>query len=119
VNTAGCRPQSYDEFPFEIDHIVAEQHVGKTIASNLAFVCYAANSHKGSNIAGLDPNTGKLTPLFNPCRQRWSRHFRWQGAYPISRTPVGRVTVAVLNINDPFRVALREGPIGEGRFSPA
>jgi len=29
------------------------------------------------------------------------------------------VTVAVLNINDPFRVELREGLIDEGIFSPA
>ncbi len=29
-------PQIYDELPFEIDHVIAEQHGGKTVASNLA-----------------------------------------------------------------------------------
>jgi len=36
----------------------------------------------------------------------------------IGRTPVGRVTVALLRINDPFRVELREGLIAEGVFPP-
>jgi hypothetical protein len=32
-----CRmPQIYDELLFEIDHVIAEQHRGKTVASNLA-----------------------------------------------------------------------------------
>jgi hypothetical protein len=111
--------QEFDDTRFEIDHIIARKHHGPTIAGNLALACLHDNSHKGSNIAGLDPQTGKLTPLFNPRRQQWSRHFRWQGAYLIGRTPVGRVTVAVLNINHPFRVGLREGLIAEGLFPPA
>jgi hypothetical protein len=41
------------------------------------------------------------------------------GEIPADRTAVGRVTVAVLNMNDPFRVALREGLILQGRFPPA
>jgi hypothetical protein len=28
-------PQIHDELPFEIDHVVAEQHGGRTVASNL------------------------------------------------------------------------------------
>jgi len=59
-----------------------------------------------------------LTPLFNPRRHKWARHFRWQGAYLIGRTPVGRVTVALLHINDEYRVELREGLIEEGVFPP-
>ncbi len=57
-----------------------------------------------------------LTSLFNPRRHRWPRHFRWQGAYLIGRSPIGRVTIALLNINDRFRVALREMLIEEGLF---
>jgi hypothetical protein len=39
-----CRmPQIYDEIPFELDHIVAEQHGGKMVASNLALACFADN----------------------------------------------------------------------------
>jgi hypothetical protein len=111
-------PQDYDDSPFEIDHVIARKHGGPTAAGNLALSCFHDNSHKGSNIAGLDLKTRKLTPLFNPRRHTWSRHFRWQGAYLVGRSPIGRVMVAVLNINDPFRVELREGLIDERLFPP-
>ncbi len=38
-------PHVYDELPFEIDHVVAEQHGGRTVASNLALACFADNHH--------------------------------------------------------------------------
>ena len=34
------------------------------------------------------------------------------------RTPSGRITVALLKINDQFRVELREALIAEGTFPP-
>ena len=37
-----CRiPEEWDALPFYIDHIIAGQHRGKDIASNLALACYA------------------------------------------------------------------------------
>jgi hypothetical protein len=111
-------PQDFDNAPFEIDHVIAKKHGGPTVAGNLALSCFHDNSHKGPNIAGRDVKTGKLVPLFNPRRHKWPYHFRWQGAYLIGRTPIGRVTVAVININDAFRVELREGLIEEGVFPP-
>src|SRR5207237_10463085 len=81
-----CRmPQDFDDTPFEIDHIISRKHDGPTAAGNLALSCFFCNSFKGSDIAGLDPRTRKLTPLFNPRRHRWARHFRWQGAYLVCR----------------------------------
>jgi hypothetical protein len=112
-------PQDHDDTPFEIDHIIARKHGGPTELANLALSCFHDNAFKGSDIAGLDPRTGKLTPLFHPRRHKWGRHFRWQGAYLLGRTPIGRVTVAVLNMNDPLRVEFREGLIAEGFFPPA
>ncbi len=109
-------PQAFYPAPFEIDHVIARHHEGPTIASNLALSCIHCNSHKGSNIAGRDWVTRKLTPLFNPRRHRWARHFRWDGPYLRGRTPIGRVTVAVLNMNGPFLVQLREQLIAEGLF---
>jgi hypothetical protein len=52
--------------------------------------------------------------LFNPRRQLWSRHFEWHGAVLIGRTQTGRATVAVLNINGPQRVELRQTLIDGG-----
>ncbi len=40
------------------------------------------------------------------------------GRLLIGRTPVRRVTVALLRINDEYRVELREGLIAEGIFPP-
>jgi 5-methylcytosine-specific restriction endonuclease McrA len=112
-------PQEYDEATFEIDHIIARKHGGLTSANNLALSCFYCNSFKGSDLGGLEPDTRKLTPLFNPRRHKWHRHFRWHGPFLRGRTPIGRVTIAVLHINAPFRVELRAGLIGEGFFPPA
>jgi hypothetical protein len=110
--------QEFDDRAFEVDHVISRKHQGPTVAGNLALSCFRCNSFKGSDIGGRDPKTRKLTGLFNPRRHKWARHFRWQGGYLIGRTPVGRVTVAILQINDPLRVELREGLIEEGVFPP-
>jgi hypothetical protein len=107
---------AYPTVPFQADHIIARQHGGKPILANLALACLHCNSHKGPNIAGIDPNTRRLTRLFNPRRQKWSRHFRWVGAVLVGRTNIGRVTIAVLALNDPDLVAVRQALIDERRF---
>jgi hypothetical protein len=56
----------------------------------------------------MDPLTGKIARLFNPRGQRWHRHFQWIGAVLLGRTKTGRATVAVLDINDPHRIELRQ-----------
>jgi hypothetical protein len=109
-------PQEYDDSPFEVDHVIARKHHGASTASNLALSCFHCNSCKGSNIGGRDPVTRKLTPLFNPRRHKWDRHFRWSGAMLVGRTSIGRVTVDVLDINAPLRVEFREELISEGVF---
>jgi hypothetical protein len=111
-------PQSCSSIRFQLDHIIAEQHGGLTVAANLALACLADNNHKGPNLAGVDPRTGKRVWLFHPRRQKWSRHFRWKGPLLIGRTPVGRATVVVLAMNLPHRVAQRAALIAEGVFPP-
>ena len=116
-----CRmPQLYyPTVTFPIDHIISCQHGGPTVLSNLALSCLHCNSHKGPNIAGLDPRTRKLTPLFHPRRHKWSRHFRWVGPEMVGRTSIGRVTIVVLALNAPEYVEVRAALIEEGRFPPA
>jgi hypothetical protein len=111
-------PQSRDPLPFEIDHIIAEVHQGRTAASNLCLCCFACNRHKGPNLAGIDPNTRRIVPLFNPRRHKWTRHFRWAGPVLVGRTPNGRATVLVLKINLDHRIGLRRELIEEGIFPP-
>jgi len=112
-------PQAYSAPRYQFAHIIAEQHSGQTMASNLALACLADNNHKGPNLAGIDPKTGKRTWLFNPRRHKWARHFRWQGPILLGRTPIGRATIVVLAINLPHRVAQRAALIDEGVFPPA
>lgn len=110
-----CRtPQDFEELPAEIDHIVAEVHGGRTVASNLALSCLWCNRHKGTNLSGIDPQTGLQTRLFHPRRHSWLYHFRWDGAKLHGRTAIGRTTIRVLKINAPLRVILREELIAAG-----
>ncbi|MBV9035874.1 MAG: HNH endonuclease [Acidobacteriaceae bacterium] len=105
-------PASASPPPFQIDHIIARQHGGKTEPDNLALCCVHCNRYKGPNIAGIDQVSGEIVRLFHPRKDIWAEHFRWSGAELIGITAVGRVTIQVLFINDPemqsFRLALME-----------
>ena len=115
-----CRLSKADlDLAFEVDHIIAEHHEGQTKADNLCLACFACNRHKGPNVAGVDPKTRKIVPLFNPRRHKWSRHFRWDGPVLVGRTPNGQATVIALKINLDYRVDLRQGLIEEGVFPPS
>lgn len=106
-------PQLYDELPFQIDHILARKHGGLTTPLNLALACFPCNNHKGPNIAGRDRLTERIVPLFHPRRHRWRQHFRWDGPFLEGRTAIARATIAVLEINLPHRVNLRQALIEE------
>jgi hypothetical protein len=86
------------------------------VLSNLALSCLHCNKHKGPNIAGLDPLTNRLVPLFHARRQQWDRHFAWDGAMMVGQTRTGRATIQVLAINDPDAVAFRAELMLEGVF---
>lgn len=109
-------PQAFDEMTFELDHIIALQHDGKTVPGNLCVACYSCNHHKSPNLAGWDKQTRAVVPLFHPRRHSWQRHFCWVGPLLIGQTAIGRVAVAVLKINQPRRVLLRRQLIQEGVF---
>lgn len=73
---------------------------------------------KGPNIATLEVQTGALTSLFTPRTDRWSEHFRLDGAVIAPLTPVGRGTAMLLRFNDEQRIALRAELMQQGRYSP-
>lgn len=105
-----CRlPQSASRFArFHIDHIIARQHGGTSEADNLALACSFCNFRKGPNIAGLDPQTGELVPLFHPRRDIWAEHFSWRGTLVVGQTPTGRATVQLMAMNEWQRIELRD-----------
>ena len=104
----------YPTYSFPLDHIIARQHGGKTDLSNLAYACLHCNSHKGPNISGIDPKTGKMTRLYHPRRHSWASHFRIKGPLLIGRTAIGRTTVTVLDLNNHELVDARASLIQEG-----
>jgi hypothetical protein len=84
---------------------------------NTAYTCLHCNSFKGPNLAGRDKETNEIG-LFDPRRDRWKEHFRWNGAELTALTAIGRVTIAVLRINRADRVAVRASLLEEGDFNP-
>jgi hypothetical protein len=111
-------PESADELPFHLDHIVPKRHHATNDLENLACACFTCSTFKGYNISGIDQHTGDLVPLFNPRLDQWSEHFRWNGPELIALTAVGRVTLDLLGINLPYRIRLRQTLIDEGVFPP-
>jgi hypothetical protein len=74
------------------------------------------NRFKGPKVAGLDTATNEVVRLFHPRRDRWTEHFAWNGPELKALTPVGRVTIAVLAINEPEFVDVRKALHAEGVF---
>lgn len=93
--------------PLQIEHVVPKKHGGGDDRQNLGLACIDCNLHKGTNIAGFDPETGTLTPLFNPRTHIWDEHFVWVGMEIQGLTAVGRVTVYVLDLNCADRIEVR------------
>jgi hypothetical protein len=100
--------------PFQIDHVIARQHGGATSLENLALACIHCNRFKGPNVAGVDSDSGAVVRLFNPRCDLWIEHFVWNGPQLNALTQIGRVTIAVLLINDPEVVAMRKALAEEG-----
>jgi hypothetical protein len=90
-----------------VEHVVPRKHGGSDDLQNLALACIDCNLHKGSNIAGYDPLTRCLTPLFHPRQHAWADHFRWDGILIVGITAIGRTTVDVLCLNSEEQLQLR------------
>ena len=74
------RPQSTSPLvPLQIEHIIPRKHRGTDDLDNLALACAECNLREGSDLTGIDPGSDRITPLFNPRRERWNEHFAWDG----------------------------------------
>jgi hypothetical protein len=112
-----CRlPQEFSALLFHIEHIVPRQHGGTDDPENLALACPECNYHKGTNLTSIDPDTGRVTPLFHPRRQQWADHFTLDRATVVGKTPVGRTSVWLLELNTGERLRLRELLLRLGRL---
>ncbi len=96
-----CRvPLTVGSLPWQIDHVVAMKHGGRSVDQNLAAACLNCNANKQADLSGIDPVTGELTRLFNPRNDTWDEHFIEVLNEIVGLTPIGRVTVYVLAMND-------------------
>ncbi|HWD91188.1 MAG TPA: HNH endonuclease signature motif containing protein [Verrucomicrobiae bacterium] len=103
-----CRlSQNFSALRFHLEHITARQHGGADSPDNLALACPECNFRKGTNLSGIDPDTGQIFPLFDPRKQLWEEHFVRDGANILGKSAVGRTTAWLLEMNSPDRLRLR------------
>jgi hypothetical protein len=101
---------------FHIEHVRARVHGGTDDSENLCIACERCNAYKGTNLSGVDPESGDIEHLFDPRHQEWRQHFELCGAEIAGLTPTGRTTVSVLMMNEGRRVQLRAELIARGEF---
>jgi hypothetical protein len=113
-----CRLHQDDApfYRFHVEHVIPRQHGGDDDPANLALACHHCNLHKGTNLSGIDPETGTIVPLFHPRRDDWDSHFERRGIRVAGRTAAGRATVEVLNMNATARLELRAELLSAGRL---
>ncbi len=68
---------------------------------NLAWSCLCCNNIKHISVTAFDPETEQVVPLFHPRQDVWEDHFKWSEdtTLMIGKTPVGRATIARLQLN--------------------
>lgn len=94
---------------FSIEHIISVSRGGETVLDNVALACPGCNGHKYTKTEAPDPVDGMVVPLYNPRKQRWQDHFRWNEDFTciVGLTPTGRATVSALQMNRPGVVNMR------------
>jgi hypothetical protein len=104
----------YTFYNHHIDHIIPPLHGGNNELDNLAFACFQCNSAKSSQIASYDFITRELVALFNPRTDDWDDHFEVHDGEMVGKTPKGRVTVRVLQMNEADELEIRKILISAG-----
>lgn len=116
-----CRaPQSALPYRLEVEHLLPVSLGGDDARENLWLSCHKCNKIRSNRVAGIDPLTQSVVPLFNPRQHRWTDHFAWEGdgLYMVGRTATGRATVAMLRLNDAYHQSARSVWILAGIFPP-
>lgn len=106
-------------FTYQVDHIVSIKHGGENNISNFAYACSVCNQFKGTDLGTYLPGINRLIRLFNPRRDKWSKHFTISDGIIISKTLIGEATIKILSLNQPDRVLLRQVLVQAGRYPSA
>jgi hypothetical protein len=111
--------QSLQGATFHIEHIVPGSRGGPDDPDNLALACPSCNLHKSDRMDVSDPDSGTMVPLFNPRKDRWDEHFRWDGHRIVGVTAIGRATMLALDLNHSRRLLIRQAEAQFGLFPPS
>ena len=104
---------------FHLEHIVPSSHGGTSSPDNLGWACPTCNLRKSDRVEGIDPESGMMVNLFHPRLDHWSDHFEIDGHSIKGKTPGGRATVLLLDLNQPARVHIRQAEELFGLFPPS
>ncbi len=95
-------PERLSANRFTVDHVIPKSLGGSDELDNLALACRRCNERRYNFIAGIDPDTQEIVPIFNPRKQKWKEHFVWlnQGVIIEGTTSISRATCLRLDLND-------------------
>lgn len=110
-----CLSQEGQEAVFHIDHVIPVSVGGQTALENLALACVSCSLRKSARQDAIDPDSKTRVPLYNPRRDQWKAHFRWEGVYLVGLTPIGCATIDALDMNRSLICAIREEETARGR----
>lgn len=110
--------QSLQGASFHLEHIIPVSRGGISELQNLAWACPGCNLRKSNRIEASDPDTGSDVRLFNPRKDNWHDHFAWDDYLLVGLTPLGRATMAALDMNHERRVRIRQAEQMFGLFPP-
>jgi hypothetical protein len=115
-----CQTQQSVVIELVIDHIIPLSVGGASHLDNLCLACISCNQSKSDHRTGIDPDTGQLSDLFNPRRQKWSDHFQWDGDFIhlLGLSPTGRATIERLKINRENVLIARRRWVATGLHPP-
>ena len=93
--------EKYASQSFSIEHIIPQFHGGDDDVENLALACQGCNNFKFTKVSALDTETNIIVSLYNPRQNKWTDHFNWNNNFTvvIGITPIGRASVAALQLN--------------------
>jgi hypothetical protein len=109
---------------FTIDHVLPQSAGGSDTADNLALACRNCNERRGNRLAGRDPETGAVVPIFNPRQDMWATHLAWNAERIriVGITPTGRATIDMLDLNDDRHhgaaLRVRQRDVSDGYHPP-
>lgn len=104
--------------PMHVEHIYPNGGDG---LENLCLSCSSCNFSKAAVVSVLDTETGMTLALFNPRQQVWQEHFEWidNGLQLSGKTPIGRITIMRLKMNQQRLVRARNNWIAAGNHPPS